>query len=112
MPTETAPFRAVAGGVRVELRVRPGASSTRVDGLGTLADGSTVLMVRVGARAEGGKANDAALRLLAKAWSLPRSALSLASGATARRKSLLVAGDPKRLLADLQAWLAGLPASD
>ena len=63
-------------------------------------------MVRVGARAEGGKANVAVIKLLAKAWRLPKSALSIASGASARRKSLAIAGNPQALLPALEAWLA------
>lgn len=105
MASEASPFHIVGSNLRVELRVQPGASRTAVDGAGKLADGGIVLMVRVGAPAEGGKANAALVKLLAKAWRLPKGAFTLVSGHSARRKSLEIAGDPEALLADLQAWL-------
>ena len=105
MVSEASPFHIVGSALRVELRVQPGASRTAVDGVGKLADGGTVLMVRVGAPAEGGKANAAVIKLLAKAWRLPKGAFTIASGQTARRKSLEIAGDPEALLPTLEAWL-------
>ncbi len=73
-----------------------------------LDDGAAVLKLRVTEPPEGGKANAALIKLLAKAWKLPKSDLSLVAGQTDRRKTLAVAGDPKALRRDLQAWLAGL----
>jgi len=65
-------------------------------------------VVRVAAPPEGGRANEALLKLLSRAWGLPRSDLSVARGAQARRKSLQLSGDPARLLPALEAWLADL----
>lgn len=93
------PFRIVGQELRVELRVQPGASRNAVAGL---ADDGAVLLVKVTAPAEGGKANAAVIKLLAKSWKLPKSALSLARGHSSRRKSLRVDGDRERL----EAWLA------
>ncbi len=106
MASETSPFHIVGGALRAELRVQPGASRTAVEGVGKLAGGDVVLTVRVGARAEGGKANAAVIKLLAKAWRLPKSALTIVSGQSARRKSLEIAGDSDELLPALRAWLA------
>ena len=105
MASEASPFHIVGGRLRAELRVRPGAGRTAVEGLGKLADGGAILMVRVGAPAEGGKANAAVIKLLAKTWRLPKGALTIAAGATARRKSLEIAGDPQERLPALRAWL-------
>jgi len=69
------------------------------------ADGGTDLKVSVRAAPEGGRANDALIRLLAEAWDLPRGRLSLVTGLTDRHKTVLVQGDPARLMAQLSAWL-------
>lgn len=53
---------------------------------------------------ESGKANAALLKLLAKAWKLPKTSLSVISGATARRKVVHIAGDPATLLTRLKDW--------
>ncbi len=98
------PFHSVAGGVTVALRVTPRASANRVRGVAVEADGASVLKVAVTAAPEGGKANAALIRLLARAWKVPKTSLSVASGAGARRKVVHVAGDPQELLARLLAW--------
>ena len=99
-------FSAAPRGLRVALRVQPGASRAQIDGPVALDDGHVVLRVRVTAPPEGGRANAAVIKLLAKAWKLPKSALGLARGQAARRKSLRVAGEPAALVPRLEAWLA------
>jgi uncharacterized protein YggU (UPF0235/DUF167 family) len=93
----------------VALRLQPGASRARIDGPAELDDGSVVLKLRVNEPPEGGKANAAMIRLLAKAWKLPKSDLSLITGQGGRRKTLLVAGEAAALQARLGAWLRALP---
>lgn len=105
---DESPFLRVAGGVRVLVRVQPGASRERVEGAARADDGSVALKVRVGAPPEGGKANAAVIKLLAKAWRVPKSTLQVVAGAKDRRKTLLVAGDPAKIMARLEAWRAGL----
>lgn len=105
------PFRRSAEGLRVALRVQPNARRTAIDGPAVLHDGARVLRLRVGAPAEGGKANAAVLRLLAKAWDLPKSRLALVAGHADRRKLVEVSGDPAELEARLEAWLAALPGA-
>lgn len=102
---EASPLRAVADGVRIAVRLTPGARSERIQGIATEADGSVVLRVAVAAAPERGKANAALLRLLAKRWRLPQTSLRLVSGAAQRRKTLHLAGEPRALLAHLQSWL-------
>ena len=102
------PFRPTGDGVAVAVRVTPRAARDRIDGLAATADGGAELRVGVTAAAEGGKANAAALRLLAKAWGLPKSTLSVVRGATDRRKTILAAGDPAALGGRLAAWLQTL----
>ena len=72
------------------------------------ADGRPHLIVRVSAAPEDGKANTAVIKLLSKQWRIPKSAVTIASGATSRRKILHVAGDPDRLLLDLGAWVSDM----
>ena len=75
--------------MRVTIHVRPHASATRVGGA---HDGH--LVVRVATPAEQGKATDAALDALAGALALPRRSVTLASGATSRRKIVELAVEP------------------
>ncbi len=108
MGSEASPFRPGKDGLLVDIRLQPGASRARVDGVALLDDGQTVLRVRVTEPPEGGKANAALIRLLAKAWKQPKSALRLVAGQSDRRKTLAVAGDPAALRRELEVWLAGL----
>lgn len=103
--SEGGPFRTVADGVRVEIKVTPRAARAGVHGPADEADGAKVLKVAVTVPPEGGKANRAVIALLAKEWKMPKSAFSVASGATGRRKSIAIVGDPATLIARLDAWL-------
>jgi uncharacterized protein (TIGR00251 family) len=88
------------------LRLQPGARSTGIDGLGELADGTVVLKVRVTEPPEGGKANAALVKLLARTWKLPKTAIRIVAGQGRRQKTLLIAGDPAALETRLAPWLA------
>jgi uncharacterized protein (TIGR00251 family) len=72
---------------RVRLRVAPGA--TRAGVVGRHGD---AWKVRVTAPAEGGRANDAVVRLLADTFELPRTAVTLVSGHSARDKIVELTG--------------------
>ena len=72
---------------RVRLRVSPGANSAHVVGRHGEA-----WKVRVAAPAEGGRANEAVVRLLAEALSIPREDVSLVSGLGARDKIVQLTG--------------------
>jgi len=54
---------------------------------------ATVLRLRVAAVPDKGKANAAVIALLAKALGLPKSALSITAGDTARLKTLRIDAD-------------------
>ena len=94
-----------AGGVRLRIRVRPGAKRDAIEGFRAEADGATALRVAVRAMPEAGKANAAIVKLLAGEWELPRASISLLTGAKDRRKSFHLAGEPQALLARLEGWL-------
>ncbi|MGB8005410.1 MAG: DUF167 domain-containing protein [Gaiellaceae bacterium] len=72
---------------RLRLRVSPGAKSAHV--VGRHGD---AWKVRVAAPAEGGRANDAVVRLLAETLSLPRQSVTLVSGHAARDKIVRLTG--------------------
>ena len=91
----------------MRIRLTPRAARSRVEGVGAGADGGAVLKVAVTAPPEKGKANAAMITLLAKAWRLPKTSMAITAGATARRKTLLVAGDAKVLVARLNQWMEG-----
>ncbi|MGF1447573.1 MAG: DUF167 family protein [Pikeienuella sp.] len=80
----------------IRVRLTPKGGRDRIDGVG-MAGGRAVLQVRVAAAPVGGAANAALLTLLAKALGRPKTAARLAAGATARLKTVEVAGDPAEL---------------
>lgn len=82
MPSKVAILALVDADGRIEVRVSPGASA---DAVALPASGGS-LAVRTTASPEDGKANDAVLRLLAKALDRPVSTLELVRGATSRNK--------------------------
>ena len=91
------PWRYFAQGVSVALRVTPRGGRDEIDGSETLADGRTVLKVRVRAIAEGGEANRAVTKLLASALGVPKASVRIVSGETSRLKQVAVDGDPGKL---------------
>jgi uncharacterized protein (TIGR00251 family) len=91
------PWRFSVQGVSVALRVTPRGGQDAVDGIETLANGRSVVKVRVRAIAEGGEANRAVIELLAKALRVPKSNVRVISGATSRLKQVVIDGDPQKL---------------
>ena len=71
----------------LNVRVTPGARETAITGWQ-----GEVLRVKVREKAEKGRANEAVIRLLAKALGVPASAIALKRGATAREKLFEVDG--------------------
>ncbi len=108
MPGSDSPFETVPGGLRVALKVVPKAARAGIAGVESDAADRAALKVKVTEAPEGGKANAALVKLLAKAWKMPKSALRIVAGARDRRKTLLIEGDPAELEARLRAWLDGL----
>ncbi len=111
VPALESPIEPAAGGVRVAVRVTPKASRAGIAGVGVDAVGRAFLKVRVTEAPEGGKANAAVVKLLAKAWRLPKGRIEVVFGLTGQRKTLLVAGDAAGLERALSAWLEALEGS-
>ncbi len=97
------PWRALPDGVEIRVRATPRGGRDAVDGIEALADGRSVLKLRVRAAPEDGAANEAVRRLLGRTLGVPASAVTLRAGATARIKILAVAGEPTILAAALEA---------
>jgi uncharacterized protein (TIGR00251 family) len=94
-------WEAQADALLLRVRVTPKGGRDAITGLDLLADGRAVLRMRVRAAPEEGAANEAVRRTLAKALGVATSAVSLTAGATARLKTLRVAGDAPALAATL-----------
>jgi uncharacterized protein len=89
-------------GVTLSLRLTPKGGRDSIDGIETLADGRPVLKVRVAAAPSEGEANEALVRLIAKALRVPPRAVTLAAGASSRIKRLAISGDGPTLIAALE----------
>lgn len=98
------PLSAAPGGVRLAIRLTPRGGPARVDGLKPAADGGVELCVRVPDPPEDGRANDALLRFLAKAWRCPRNDVELVQGAANRHKVVFRRGDAA-MVSELESWL-------
>ena len=72
---------------RLRLRVTPGATRA-----GVVGRYGQAWKVRVAAPPEGGRANDAVVRLLAETLSVPRDAVTLVSGQSSRDKIVELTG--------------------
>src|ERR1700712_2441174 len=103
------PWRYSTQGVSIALRVTPRGGRDEIDGLETLANGRTVVKMRVRAIAEGGEANRAVIELLARALGVPRAKVRVLSGATSRLKQIAVDGDPAKLGDALRMLTAAKP---
>src|SRR5450432_449524 len=91
------PWRYSTAGISVALRVTPRGGRDDIDGIETLANGRSVVKVRVRAIAEGGEANRAVRELLAKVLGVPKARVKILSGMTSRLKQVAIDGDPKSL---------------
>lgn len=94
----------MAEGVRVRLRLTPKAKANRVTGLQLDAEGRAWVKAQVTTVPEGGKANEALIKMLAKEWRVAKSDVRLIQGATDRNKTLLVSGEPDDILNTLKTW--------
>ena len=99
------PWIAGAGAVALAVRLTPKGGRDAIDGVETLADGRSVLKVRVRAAPSEGEANDALCRLVAKRLGVPLRDVHLTAGATARNKKLAIAGHVPTLIAALEKFV-------
>ena len=83
----------------LRVKVKPQASANAVGGWADETKG--VLLIKVTAPAEGGKANAAVIALLAKELGISKSAITVRAGHTSRYKLLSLVIAPERLA----AWL-------
>jgi hypothetical protein len=84
--------------MRVRVRVKPGASRTKVGGqYGEESAGQAVLIVFVAQRAVDGAATEAVLKAVAKAFGLRRGDVDLVRGWTSRSKVLELRGKEEEL---------------
>lgn len=105
-PSLAAATAATEDGLRVAIRLTPKARRDAVEGLAATADGGAEIRVSVTAVPEDGKANRALVKLLAKVWEVPKTAIELISGHTDRHKILLISADPRFLLPRIEKTLA------
>ena len=90
--------------VRLAVRLTPRGGRDKIDGWEEDADGRPLLKARVSCPPVDGEANAALIRLIATTLGLPRSAVRIASGDTARIKLLEITGIEA---ADMAAKLGG-----
>ena len=99
------PFTIDGDGLRLAVRLTPRARRTEAAGVVAGADGKPALVIRVAAPPVDGAANEALTVWLAKAVGLPKSAVEILSGHTARIKIVRLAGDPPMLAERVRALL-------
>ena len=95
-------YRSTGQGVSFQVRLTPKGGRDAVEGWAQASDGLEHLKARVRAVPEDGKANDALIALLAAKLDVPKSAVRIASGATARLKRIEIAGGGASLIARLE----------
>ena len=96
------PWTATADSVVVIVRLTPRGGRDAIDGVAQLADGRSVLKVRVRAAASEGEANAALMKLIAKSLGVAMRDVSLVAGASARLKHLRISGAGAKLAATLE----------
>jgi uncharacterized protein (TIGR00251 family) len=99
------PLQRIADGIRLRVRLSPGAARERLVGLAPDADGGVALKVAVNAPAVDGRANAALQALLARRLGVAKGTITVVAGATQRRKLLHIAGDPETLAARVGALI-------
>jgi len=81
------PLRETAGGVTLSIRVHPKAKKNGVTGIH-----GDALKLSLTAAPEDGRANDAAIALLAALLRLPRTSITITAGRTSRNKVIRIEG--------------------
>jgi uncharacterized protein (TIGR00251 family) len=101
------PYTAVAGGVRLAVRLTPRASRNGVDGIAMDANDRPLLKLRLVAPPVEGAANVALVAFLSDALSLRKTDIVIRSGDTSRTKILHLSGESVPLMARLDRLIAG-----
>jgi hypothetical protein len=95
------PWTLADDGLLLAVRLTPKGGRDAIDGIERLADGRSVLKVRVRAAASEGAANAALIKVIAAALDIAPRNVSLTAGATARIKRIKIAGDGAALATTL-----------
>ncbi len=95
------PWRATPEGVVVACRLTPKGGRDAIEGVARLADGRSVLIARVRAAPEDGRANAALCALIADRLALSASSVRLVGGMKSRLKEVAVSGDTAALIVRL-----------
>lgn len=88
----------------LRIRLTPGGGADRIDGRARDSNGETFLKARVRAAPENNEANRALEALIAKAFGVAKSKVSVTRGATARLKTLAIEGASA---AEIAAFIQG-----
>ena len=97
-------LRATASGVTLAVRAQPGAKKTAITGV--YGEGPAAqLKIAVHAPPLEGRANQALIAFLAETFSIPKSAVELATGESSRSKVFLLRGVTlPQAMAKMAAW--------
>ncbi len=93
--------------MRLAVRLVPRARRDRIEGVVRESDGQTSLRVAVSAPPVDGKANAALIALIAASLGVTKASVSLAAGASGRRKLLLIAGNATEMRERLEVAAGG-----
>ncbi|MEQ8559028.1 MAG: DUF167 family protein [Henriciella sp.] len=92
--------------MRLTVRVTPNASSDQILGRASDDAGREFLKLKVRAVPEGGKANRAVEKLLAKTLKLPKSAVRVVTGETSRIKGVHIeTGGDSAAARQIEEWM-------
>jgi len=101
-----AAFEVVEDGLLVRIRLTPKGGRDALGGRVDLPEGGEALAARVSAPPVEGAANKALVKLVAKAFGVPKSGGEITGGETSRLKTLRIEGDAEALAAKARALLA------
>jgi len=87
-------------GLYLNIHAQPGARRPQLRGL----HGDAV-KIAIGEAAQDGKANKAIVSLMAKSLGMPAAGIEITSGLSARRKRILLRGEPAILKQKILDWL-------
>ncbi len=103
------PWRQIAEGVELRIRLTPKAARDEILGLEQTADGPAI-KARVRALPADGAANAAIEKLVAKWIGVPKTSVAVSQGQKSRVKGLTIHGEPKGLATRLESLWQDLAA--
>ena len=100
---------AAQSNITITVRVTPRSGRDEVMGRKVFEDGVQAVCVRVTAAPDGGKANKAVCKAVASSLGVPKTAVEVVSGHTARRNQLSISATAITGAA-VQEWLSSRPS--